>query len=37
MIACASYSDVAAAIHVHPTLVEGMKAAAGGVHRPSSD
>lgn len=29
----ASYSDLAAAIHVHPTLAEGVNTAAGGVHR----
>lgn len=37
MVAGASYSDIARAIHVHPTLAEGVNAAAGGVHRPSSD
>jgi pyruvate/2-oxoglutarate dehydrogenase complex dihydrolipoamide dehydrogenase (E3) component len=30
----ASYSDIAQAIHIHPTMAEGVNAAAGGVHRP---
>jgi pyruvate/2-oxoglutarate dehydrogenase complex dihydrolipoamide dehydrogenase (E3) component len=29
----ANYRDIAAAIHLHPTLAEGINAAAGGVHR----
>ncbi len=29
----ASYSDLANAIHIHPTLAEGLNTAAGGVHR----
>lgn len=36
MVAGASYSTIGDAIHVHPTLAEGMNSAAGGVHRPSS-
>lgn len=36
MVAGASYSDIGRAIHIHPTLAEGVNAAAGGVHRPSS-
>jgi pyruvate/2-oxoglutarate dehydrogenase complex dihydrolipoamide dehydrogenase (E3) component len=36
MVAGASYSTVGSAIHIHPTLAEGMNSAAGGVHRPSS-
>jgi len=28
---------VSQAIHIHPTLAEGVNAAAGGVHRPTSD
>lgn len=37
MVADVSYGDIGRAIHVHPTLAEGVNAAAGGVHRPSSD
>ncbi len=37
MVAGATYSDLGRAIHVHPTLAEGVNSAAGGVHRPSSD
>jgi dihydrolipoamide dehydrogenase len=37
MVAGATYSDLGRAIHVHPTLAEGVNRAAGGVHRPSSD
>ena len=37
MVAGASYSTIGEAIHIHPTLAEGMNAAAGGVHRPSGD
>jgi pyruvate/2-oxoglutarate dehydrogenase complex dihydrolipoamide dehydrogenase (E3) component len=33
MVAGASYADIRRAIHIHPTLSEGMNAAAGGVHR----
>ncbi|EOY45670.1 dihydrolipoyl dehydrogenase family protein [Streptomyces anthocyanicus] len=29
----ATYSDIARAIHIHPTLAEGVNTAAGGVHR----
>lgn len=36
MVTDASYSDIGRAIHIHPTLAEGVNAAAGGVHRPSS-
>ena len=31
----ARYRDIAQAIHIHPTLAEGVNAAAGGVHRPA--
>jgi pyruvate/2-oxoglutarate dehydrogenase complex dihydrolipoamide dehydrogenase (E3) component len=37
MVADAPYSDIGRAIHIHPTLAEGVNAAAGGVHRPSND
>jgi pyruvate/2-oxoglutarate dehydrogenase complex dihydrolipoamide dehydrogenase (E3) component len=37
MVAGASYGDVARAIHIHPTLAEGVNAAAGGVHRPAAE
>jgi len=37
MVAEVPYGDIGLAIHVHPTLAEGVIAAAGGVHRPSSD
>ena len=37
MVAGAPYSTIGEAIHVHPTLAEGMNSAAGGVHRPSTD
>jgi pyruvate/2-oxoglutarate dehydrogenase complex dihydrolipoamide dehydrogenase (E3) component len=37
MVADAPYSDIGRAIHIHPTLAEGVNAAAGGVHRPSDD
>jgi pyruvate/2-oxoglutarate dehydrogenase complex dihydrolipoamide dehydrogenase (E3) component len=30
-----SVDDVARTLHVHPTLAEGVNAAAGGVHRPA--
>ncbi|HET8536026.1 MAG TPA: mercuric reductase [Solirubrobacteraceae bacterium] len=33
IVAGASYSDVRRAIHIHPTLSEGINSAAGGVHR----
>jgi pyruvate/2-oxoglutarate dehydrogenase complex dihydrolipoamide dehydrogenase (E3) component len=36
MVAGAAFSDVARAIHIHPTLAEGVNAAAGGVHRPAT-
>lgn len=32
----ASYRDLAQAIHIHPTLAEGVNAAAGGVHHPTA-
>lgn len=35
MVAGASYGDIARAIHIHPTLAEGVNSVAGGVHRPS--
>ena len=35
MTADVPYSAIGRAIHVHPTLAEGVNAAAGGVHRPS--
>jgi dihydrolipoamide dehydrogenase len=31
----ATYTDIGRAIHVHPTLAEGVNSAAGGVHRPA--
>ncbi len=37
MVTGATYSDIGAMIHVHPTLAEGVNSAAGGVHRPSSE
>ena len=37
MVANASYSDLRRAVHIHPTLAEGVSSAAGGVHRPSSE
>ncbi len=37
MVTGAGYSDIGSMIHVHPTLSEGINAAAGGVHRPSSE
>lgn len=37
MVAGATYTDLRNAIHIHPTLAEGMNAAAGGVHRPASE
>ena len=37
MVADAPYSDIGRAIHIHPTLAEGVNSAAGGVHRPSAD
>lgn len=36
MVADASYRDFGRAIHIHPTLAEGVNAAAGGVHRPTA-
>lgn len=30
------YHEIGRAIHVHPTLAEGVNAAAGGVHRPTA-
>jgi pyruvate/2-oxoglutarate dehydrogenase complex dihydrolipoamide dehydrogenase (E3) component len=35
MVTGATYGDIARTIHVHPTLAEGVNAAAGGVHRPA--
>jgi pyruvate/2-oxoglutarate dehydrogenase complex dihydrolipoamide dehydrogenase (E3) component len=35
MVAGATYGDIGRAIHIHPTLAEGVNAAAGGVHRPA--
>lgn len=32
----ASASDIAATMHIHPSLAEGVNAAAGGIHRPSA-
>lgn len=37
MVAGATYGDIGRAIHIHPTLAEGVNAAAGGVHRPASE
>jgi pyruvate/2-oxoglutarate dehydrogenase complex dihydrolipoamide dehydrogenase (E3) component len=37
MISGATYGDIGAMIHIHPTLSEGMNSAAGGVHRPSTN
>jgi pyruvate/2-oxoglutarate dehydrogenase complex dihydrolipoamide dehydrogenase (E3) component len=37
MVADVPYGDIGRAIHIHPTLAEGVNAAAGGVHRPSND
>ncbi len=37
MVAGASYGDAARAIHTHPTLAEGVNAAASGVHRPVAE
>jgi pyruvate/2-oxoglutarate dehydrogenase complex dihydrolipoamide dehydrogenase (E3) component len=31
----ARYTDLAQAMHIHPTLAEGVNSAAGGVHRPA--
>jgi pyruvate/2-oxoglutarate dehydrogenase complex dihydrolipoamide dehydrogenase (E3) component len=36
MVAGATYTDLRTAIHIHPTLAEGVNSAAGGVHRPAS-
>lgn len=36
MVSDVPYRDIGRAIHAHPTLAEGVNAAAGGVHRPSS-
>lgn len=33
----ARYSDLAAMIHIHPTLSEGLSSALGGVHRAAND
>ena len=32
-VAGATYTDLAHAIHIHPTLAEGVNTAAGGIHR----
>lgn len=37
MVTGARYSDIRDMLHVHPSLAEGMNAAAGGVHRPSAE
>lgn len=37
MVADIGYPDLGRAIHVHPTLAEGVSSAAGGIHRPASD
>lgn len=37
MVTGATYSDIGAMIHVHPTLAEAVNSAAGGVHRPSAE
>jgi pyruvate/2-oxoglutarate dehydrogenase complex dihydrolipoamide dehydrogenase (E3) component len=29
----ATYTQLASAIHIHPTLAEGVNTAAGGIHR----
>ena len=36
MVAGATYTDLRTAIHIHPTLAEGVNSAAGGVHRSAS-
>ncbi len=36
MVGKIPYRDIGRAIHVHPTLAEGVNAAAGGVHRPAA-
>jgi pyruvate/2-oxoglutarate dehydrogenase complex dihydrolipoamide dehydrogenase (E3) component len=36
MVADAPYGDIGRAIHIHPTLAEGVNAAAAGVHRPTA-
>jgi pyruvate/2-oxoglutarate dehydrogenase complex dihydrolipoamide dehydrogenase (E3) component len=33
MVTDAPYGDIGRAIHIHPTLAEGVNAAGGGVHR----
>lgn len=33
----ATYTQIARSLHVHPTLSEGVNAAAGGVHRPAGE
>lgn len=33
----ATFQDIGKALHVHPTLAEGVSSAAGGVHRPAGD
>lgn len=35
MLAGTTYADIGRAIHVRPTLAEGVNSAAGGVHRPA--
>ncbi|MBC7301036.1 MAG: mercuric reductase [Nocardia sp.] len=35
MTTAATYTQLAQAIHIHPTLAEAVNAAAGGVHRPA--
>jgi hypothetical protein len=36
MVGDISSRDISRAIHIHPTLAEGVNAAAGGVHRPAA-
>jgi pyruvate/2-oxoglutarate dehydrogenase complex dihydrolipoamide dehydrogenase (E3) component len=36
MVGDIPYRDIARAIHIHPTLAEGVNGAAGGVHRPAA-
>jgi pyruvate/2-oxoglutarate dehydrogenase complex dihydrolipoamide dehydrogenase (E3) component len=37
MVVDAPCSAIGRAIHIHPTLAEGISSAAGGIHRPSGD
>lgn len=36
MVGAVPYQQIAGAIHIHPTLAEGVNAAAGGVHGPAT-